>query len=279
MSKNTAKKVVEVTQSDLTPYEEAIRKNWDNTRDGMLEVCKNIFQVKNKFGKEKLDELKIPFARQNVNKFVAIGESSLIEKYRNTVPASWGTLYVLTRLDEVSFESAIRSKKIKEDMTRAEAQELVNRMKGIKAITNDQKQSFEGKVKLITIYCDETEEKSIYSDLMSLDLLRSDDVVIDDIYSRRFEKKQEQLVKKAKNEAIKVCLNALNARYEAELDKDKDAYKNFADLKRFVNDNKLSTVKQYENPNELLGDMLDEYTDLNYLEVLEKKCKDRGVEG
>jgi len=279
MSKNTAKKVAEVTQSDLTPYEEAIRKNWDNTRDGMFEVCKNIAEVKKTFGKEKLDELKIPFARQNVNKFVAIGESSLIGKYRNTVPASWGTLYVLSRLDEVSFESAIRSKKIKEDMTRAEAQELVNRMNGVKATTDDQKQSFEGKVKLITIYCDETEEKNIYSDLMSLDLLMSDDVVIDDIYSRRFEKKQEQLVKKAKNEAIKVCLNALNARYSAELDKDIMANVNFADLKKFCADNKLSTVKTYENPNDLLGDILAEYTDLNYLEVLDKECEKRGVEG
>jgi hypothetical protein len=279
MSKNTAKKVVEVTQSDLTPYEEAIRKNWDNTKDGMLEVCKNIFQVKNKFGKKKLDELKIPFARQNVNKFVAIGESSLIEKYRNTVPASWGTLYVLSRLDEVSFESAIRSKKIKEDMTRAEAQELVNRMNGVKETTDDQKQSFEGKVKLITIYCDEAEEKNIYSDLMSLDLLMSDDVVIEDIYSRRFENKQKELVEKAKSTAIKTCLDALSARYKAELDKDKKASTTFSDLRQFTLVNKVATVKKYVNPDELLGDMLAEYTDLNYLEVLDKECEKRGVEG
>ena len=62
--------------------------------------------------------------RQTVNRMVAVGNDTRIFMNKEKMPASWGTLYELTRLDDIQFKVALDDGRINPSMTRSEALDI-----------------------------------------------------------------------------------------------------------------------------------------------------------
>jgi hypothetical protein len=69
-------------------------------------------------------ESQLPFNARTAQRLIAIGQDSRLSNIKAThaslLPASWTTLYELTKLSDEEFESAIKDRKIYEGMERTE---------------------------------------------------------------------------------------------------------------------------------------------------------------
>jgi len=73
---------------------------------------------------EKMVKAELPFEPSTARKFMAIAEDPRLadsnRSHVNDLPASYGTLYELTKLDDGTFGDALKAGKISADMTRAD---------------------------------------------------------------------------------------------------------------------------------------------------------------
>ena len=73
---------------------------------------------------KELDILVGSKTRQTVNRMIAVGKDHRLFMNRDLMPAGWGTLYELTRLDDEQLKVAIEDGRINPSMTRADAQKI-----------------------------------------------------------------------------------------------------------------------------------------------------------
>jgi hypothetical protein len=293
---NTAKKVDNtnlnpIAESELLKHQEVIDKGVNSTRDGIFTICAELAKVKKKYDKEGLDQLNLPFARQNIQKHVKIGENTVILKNKDVMPLSWGTLYELTRLEVITLQRHIKDGNIKPEMTREEANNLVRAEANLKNKNNgvfDLKAMIGEKKKMFVIYVDEDSEKEVYNQLQGYvldDELKG--VFVHDVYSERLQKEQEGMLTKAKGEAVKYCWNILKEIATHYQKKHDNAWlvENYPELHSFVFvDYKLASLKKVSNPAELIDPLLEEhleaygkYTPFTYLDKFELYCDDLGL--
>jgi uncharacterized protein YifN (PemK superfamily) len=293
---NTAKKldntnVNPIAEAELLKHQKVIDKGVNSTRDGIFTICAELAKVKKKYDKEGLDQLNLPFARQNIQKHVKIGENDIILKNKDVMPLSWGTLYELTRLEVITLQRHIKDGKIKPEMTREEANNLVREETNLNNKNNDVvplKEMIGEKKKMFVIYVEENSEKEIYNQLQGYvldDELKG--VFVHDVYSERLQKEQEGKLEKAKGEAIKFCWNILKeiARHYQTKHDNKWLVDNYPELHSFLfKDYKLASLKKVSNPSELIDPLLEEhlesygkYLPFTYLDKFETFCDEAGL--
>lgn len=73
---------------------------------------------------KELDILVGSKTRQTINRMIAVGKDHRLFMNRDLMPAGWGTLYELTRLDDEQLKVAIEDGRINPSMTRADAQKI-----------------------------------------------------------------------------------------------------------------------------------------------------------
>ena len=293
---NTAKKVeviktekVEkgsvVTAEMVKAHSENIRKYWNNTKDGILNTCKELFLVKKEYGVEGLKELEVPLARQNRQKMVKIGEHKLInlKKNKEFLPASWGTLYELSRLNDIAFTKAIKEGVIKEDMTRADAnklykaqEELAGNVK-VDQSKEDFKKSIEGKEKLFVIYAKDA--KSVYEEMNEFLLKERADVFVHDVFSETQEKLNQKRNKSAKDKATKICRDVLsktvvNQLLEEMVNQNGRWKESHPELAEFLKEYTLDALRRLDNPGEVIDPVLSQYRDWTYADKFEVAFKE-----
>jgi hypothetical protein len=73
------------------------------------------------------DAVGFKWGKRTADRYIAISRDPVLSDARHSVslPSSWGTLYVLTRLPREAKEAAIRDRRIFPDMTRREAKALL----------------------------------------------------------------------------------------------------------------------------------------------------------
>ncbi|MBX3333941.1 MAG: DUF3102 domain-containing protein [Nitrospira sp.] len=72
-------------------------------------------------------ERELPFSYRTANSYMSIALSKCFQScsIAATLPASWSTLDVLQRLDQATFDAAVKAGKIHPEMTRADAEALL----------------------------------------------------------------------------------------------------------------------------------------------------------
>jgi len=140
MNDQTSVKVSDMNDQELIQFcEDYIAKHNDKTKEGVLATCKAVAEVKNtiesrfgtSYGKKSSHSGKVfrslqvaDFTPQTLNRMASIGTDKRIYENAEFVPASWGTLYELTRLDDITFNDGITDGTINPLMTRKQAQVL-----------------------------------------------------------------------------------------------------------------------------------------------------------
>ena len=134
--------------------------------------------------------------RQTVNRMVAVGNDARVFMNKEKMPASWGTLYELTRLDDIQFKVALDDGRINPSMTRSEAlairypygkgksfrnkNELPKEVKkGLANSKQPKKPEYKKWVKVGTIYAGVEEIDKVYELLSEI---RKKSIVLDKTY-------------------------------------------------------------------------------------------------
>ena len=94
---------------------------WQKSIDAIFETGRLLIEAKTAlphgdFG--KMIEADLPFSAQSANKLMAIARDPKLSNpaHVRELPASWGTLYELTKLDTETFERRIKEGTIRPDM-------------------------------------------------------------------------------------------------------------------------------------------------------------------
>lgn len=83
----------------------------------------------------------LKMSQQQAQRYVSIGRYESLNMHVQTLPASMGTLYELTRLTKTEFDQAIQSGAIHPEMTRAEAEALRSNRPALPASSNQAPQA------------------------------------------------------------------------------------------------------------------------------------------
>ena len=129
---------VEIHQGDAQTWAARITERWRASVESIIESGRLLLRAKDalphgEFG--AMCEHHLPFTARTAQMLMAIAEDQRLAnpKFISLLPASWGTLYDLTRLSDEEFESAVHNRKIYVDMERKE----VALIRGPKATPTD----------------------------------------------------------------------------------------------------------------------------------------------
>ena len=193
----------------ITAFQNAINTYWNDTKLGILNTCSEVNKAKKELSKQSYAELNVPFTRQTQNRLAAIGNYELIYKYQASVPASWGALYALTRLEPSLFIALIDSGEINEKTTRNQAESFL-KSKEINKKKNSKKQL------VATIYLKEgqTMDEALEA-LSESGLLDNNTFDVDTDNAEKIVNRQHLIEdKKARENAAKECHHYLKSKYK-----------------------------------------------------------------
>jgi hypothetical protein len=116
---------VEIHQDDAQTWAARITERWRASVESIIETGRLLLRAKEalphgEFG--AMCEHLLPFSARTAQMLIAVAEDQRLAnpQYIALLPASWGTLYDLTRLSDQEFESAIHDRKIYAEMERKE---------------------------------------------------------------------------------------------------------------------------------------------------------------
>jgi hypothetical protein len=116
---------VEIHHGDAQTWAARITERWRASVESIIESGRLLLRAKDalphgEFG--AMCERLLPFSARTAQMLIAIAEDQRLAnpQYVALLPASWGTLYDLTRLSDKEFESAIHDRKIYAEMERKE---------------------------------------------------------------------------------------------------------------------------------------------------------------
>jgi Protein of unknown function (DUF3102) len=104
-----------------------ITECWRSSVEGILRTGRLLIEAKanlpfGEFG--RMIESDLPFGERTAQRLMAIGQDNRLSNptHVSLLPASWGTLYELTKLSDEEFSSAVQQRVIRPDMLRGEAE-------------------------------------------------------------------------------------------------------------------------------------------------------------
>lgn len=122
---------VEVSRvHDSSWYAERIGESWRSTVQGIIETGKRIAEAKAALPHGEflqMVESRLPFGKYTARRLLAVGADKRFLKGEHVplLPASWGTLYAITRLDDPTFDRALSDGIIRPDVQRHEITRLL----------------------------------------------------------------------------------------------------------------------------------------------------------
>jgi hypothetical protein len=115
----------EALEQDAAAWALRITTRWRTSIESIIETGQLLIDSKLSLEHgqfEAMIEVQLPFSSSTARRLMAIASDKRISDraHVNVLPASWGTLYELTKLSDEEFEGAIEKKIIRPDMERAE---------------------------------------------------------------------------------------------------------------------------------------------------------------
>jgi hypothetical protein len=109
-----------------------INAAWRKSVEGILECASHLRDARAGLGIDefkKMIEHELVVGERTVERLLNIAADKRLATHVSVLPASWGTLYALARVPDPIFAEAIADGRINPGMTRAEAKELMPRLK------------------------------------------------------------------------------------------------------------------------------------------------------
>jgi hypothetical protein len=100
---------------------------WQSSIDGILETGRLLMEAKKLIPHgdfERMIENELPFKKRTAQRLMAISKDKRIASHATLLPASWYTLWELTRLEDAQFEQGIKAGEINPGMERADVARL-----------------------------------------------------------------------------------------------------------------------------------------------------------
>ena len=235
----------------METYKVEIKKNWNKSRECIIEVGKSLSNAKKDFFKNNreiyerlLDEVGITSG--TADKLITIAGSKRITSklYKDILPVSYGTLYEIATLDQDTFEGAITDKVIHPNCFRKDVEYLKKDISPKSQVDSAKDNPVEN-LKLVSVFVDETKFDN------TDDYLNMKNLVVDglkDVSGIRLDfssldkqlEKMDKKMKKAKKSALKQVANVMedaiheNIRQNPEL------------VKQVLGNSKTALEKRYE---------------------------------
>lgn len=105
-----------------------IAEEWRNSVEAIMQVGRSLIEAKAALPHgaflQMLEDEELPFGASTAQRLMAVARDRRLSNaaYLQYLPASWGTLYELTKLSDEEFTSAIDQRVIRPDMMRAEVE-------------------------------------------------------------------------------------------------------------------------------------------------------------
>src|SRR5215831_2523559 len=118
---------VEIHQGDAQTWAARITERWRASVESIIETGRLLLEAKatlphGEFG--AMCESQLPFGARTAQRLIAIAQdnrlSNINSAHASLLPASWSTLYELTKLSDDEFEAAVKDRKIHEGLERKE---------------------------------------------------------------------------------------------------------------------------------------------------------------
>ena len=110
-----------------------ITATWQKAVESIIETARHLAEAKEGLAYGEWGRMveRLPFGRSTADKLVAIAEDATLtnSEFIPKLPASWGTLYELTKLPEDEVSRLIASERINPDMTHADAAEILKEVR------------------------------------------------------------------------------------------------------------------------------------------------------
>ena len=115
-------------------YAKRIRTAWSKTVEGILDVGQALIEAKSELKHGHFEHLvkeRCPFGASAARQLMAVARHEVISnrEFINVLPASWGTLYELSKFAPRELKHAIRSHFLKPDIPRKEVPDLLRRVR------------------------------------------------------------------------------------------------------------------------------------------------------
>jgi len=181
-----------------------IHQSWQKVVEGILEVSIILCYAKEKLNDSQYSRLleKLPFGKRTAERLVAIGNDSRIATHASLVPASWTTLYELSRLDNAQFQKGLDNGIICKDMIRSDVKKITQ-PKASAIVSNPS----DGMVKAFIVYCEEDQLDQIEDKIKLIQTETNDsdnltwycnDEPGQDFIKKAEEKQQKEILKAAR---------------------------------------------------------------------------------
>lgn len=105
-----------------------IRAAWQKGVQSIFEVAQLLKQAKQELASENFTQMcerELPFSPRTAYMLVSIGNDGRILKHVSKMPPSWGTLHLISRLPDATFNEAIEQNVIRPDTERKEIERLL----------------------------------------------------------------------------------------------------------------------------------------------------------
>jgi len=190
--------------NEVLEFSSGIMSAWNRSVEGILEACHLLIKAKALLKNDEFQSLNIPFSKRTVNRLLSIGNYPFFATHVSHLPQSWGTLYVLSRLDVNEFQAAIKKGSIYPGMTRNEANYLLLE----KAVSRQRKET-QNMIKVVSIYVkNDDDAELVLKKLKSIP--KSDNFYIDNnSYANRVDRLNSKRIKSASKKGRKKAIDAI----------------------------------------------------------------------
>jgi hypothetical protein len=123
-------------------FAERITGSWRRSLESVIETGRHLITAKASLDYGNFTAMvdrDLPFGPRTAQQLMAIAQDARIANpnHGSLLPPSWRTLYELTKLDDVQFESRIADGTIRKDMERADIEAVVKRRPPREAVQDD----------------------------------------------------------------------------------------------------------------------------------------------
>ena len=240
----------------IKKYERDISTNWKNASGAILTTCELLAKAKKELSKDEFENLDLPFTKQTKNRLIAIGNDKRLRSHDEAIPPSWGTLYVLTRLDDDKFSKAVSSGDISPAMTRADAYRLVE---GKSDATNNPTKD---KVVAFVVYARDKDQGAELLDRFEDAITSIDGTYLKETITKSLEASQNMRYKKWHNKATSLAYKYLKSQFNKTKEKKVKEYgkekfrKIYAEFIEFFDFNSIKSLQTDDESSQILDEML-----------------------
>ena len=168
---------------------------WQKSIDGIFECGRLLIAAKTKLKHgefQKMIEHELPFKPRTAEMLMSIAANARLAKHASLLPASWYTLYLLSRLSDAVFDAALADGRINPDMERDDVPIEVPTIEA-QPETVVSVDTVAAPARAVTVHSYKTETPSYWSDakadaedraervIDALELLAADPAVADDV--------------------------------------------------------------------------------------------------